>query len=259
MQYLSLFSGLSNTMVILKNITDVKWYNLGNHMEYLLCNAPTKSKYCSNKCKCKHYYHSHKSTQNKKTYPKLKTRRKNHKKQLVELHGGKCTICGYNKCIEALSFHHVNPLDKKINISDPSTSWNRKLIESKKCQLLCIRCHFELEAILAVQSDSESTNPNRYSLNRIRATERKQSLIKAKGGKCQVCGYDQCLRCMSFHHRNPELKKFKLDLRHIGNMSMELIQEEVSKCDLLCIRCHFELESQIRMGTEGLEPPTLKL
>ena len=31
------------------------------------------------------------------------------KKWAVEEKGGKCSICGYNKCIEALEFHHLDP------------------------------------------------------------------------------------------------------------------------------------------------------
>ena len=31
---------------------------------------------------------------------------------LVEYKGGKCEQCGYNKCIEALEFHHKSPNEK---------------------------------------------------------------------------------------------------------------------------------------------------
>jgi hypothetical protein len=30
------------------------------------------------------------------------------KKQAVKMKGGKCSICGYDKCIDALQFHHEN-------------------------------------------------------------------------------------------------------------------------------------------------------
>ncbi|MEY4334993.1 MAG: phage FelixO1, partial [Bacteroidota bacterium] len=35
--------------------------------------------------------------------------RKRTKQKLVEHKGGCCEICGYNKCIEALEFHHKDP------------------------------------------------------------------------------------------------------------------------------------------------------
>ena len=31
------------------------------------------------------------------------------KKMLVQYKGGKCERCGYNKCIRALEFHHLDP------------------------------------------------------------------------------------------------------------------------------------------------------
>ena len=69
---------------------------------------------------------------------------------------------------------------------------------------------------------------------------RKQSLIEMKGGGCEKCGYNKCSRCLSFHHRNPKIKKFTLDLRQIGNRTWKIVLEEFNKCDLLCMNCHGE-------------------
>lgn len=41
--------------------------------------------------------------------------RRSMKLQAIKLLGGKCYICGYDKCIDALEFHHENP--KKRNLS----------------------------------------------------------------------------------------------------------------------------------------------
>ena len=40
-----------------------------------------------------------------------------HKQELVKLLGGKCEMCGYNKCQDALDFHHKTPEDKRFSIS----------------------------------------------------------------------------------------------------------------------------------------------
>lgn len=40
------------------------------------------------------------------------------KEALVKYKGGKCEICGYNKCIAALEFHHINPDEKDFGISN---------------------------------------------------------------------------------------------------------------------------------------------
>lgn len=79
-------------------------------------------------------------------------RKKNHrarlKLRLVEEFGGKCRVCGYNKYIGALEFHHLDPSQKSFNLG--STGWmkgyevTRK--EAEKCILLCSNCHKEVEA-----------------------------------------------------------------------------------------------------------------
>ena len=69
------------------------------------------------------------------------------KQQLVQYKGGKCEICGYNKCIGALQFHH---LDANIKDFDIASKYNGGLYdmgqfkaEADKCQLLCANCHAE--------------------------------------------------------------------------------------------------------------------
>lgn len=70
------------------------------------------------------------------------------KKRLVEYKGGKCELCGYNKCIGALQFHHSNPEEKDFDISKVVNSSSgadmQKLYsEVDKCLLLCSNCHAE--------------------------------------------------------------------------------------------------------------------
>ena len=48
---------------------------------------------------------------------KIKERRNFLKRRLVEHRGGKCEICGYDKSIRALEFHHIDPQSKKMSIS----------------------------------------------------------------------------------------------------------------------------------------------
>lgn len=74
-----------------------------------------------------------------------------------------------------------------------------------------------------------------------KAKNRKNHLIKLKGGCCQECGYSGSERALTFHHREPSKKSFALDKRTIQTKSKELILKELDKCDLVCIRCHMEL------------------
>jgi hypothetical protein len=70
--------------------------------------------------------------------------RKRTKIKLVEYKGGCCEICGYNKCVGALSFHHKNPSEKDFNISAKSYSYERLKNEVDKCILVCNNCHTEI-------------------------------------------------------------------------------------------------------------------
>jgi len=68
-----------------------------------------------------------------------------------ELHiksGGKCCKCGYSKCDRALTFHHRDPRKKLFGLTlNNLWSKNRKAInnEWRKCNLMCMNCHMELE------------------------------------------------------------------------------------------------------------------
>ena len=77
----------------------------------------------------------------------IKMRIKN-KKIMHELKINGCSICGYNKCDEALDFHHVNPRNKKFNVTVTSLNGlglEKILIEMNKCILICSNCHDEIE------------------------------------------------------------------------------------------------------------------
>lgn len=68
------------------------------------------------------------------------------KKIMVDRLGGKCSLCGYSKCLKALEFHHTNPSLKNFNLGSKMT-WNPEKLweEVKKCILLCANCHREVE------------------------------------------------------------------------------------------------------------------
>lgn len=70
--------------------------------------------------------------------------RKRTKIKLIEYKGGKCEICGYNRCNRALEFHHKNPSEKDFTISGRSLSFDRLKDEVDKCLLVCSNCHSEI-------------------------------------------------------------------------------------------------------------------
>ena len=72
-----------------------------------------------------------------------------------KIYNGKCVRCGYNTCISALEFHHIDPSNKDTIISSGSITLEQAIEESKKCILLCSNCHKEFHANLWKLEDLE--------------------------------------------------------------------------------------------------------
>ena len=70
------------------------------------------------------------------------TRRKN-MAILKEEAGNRCSKCGYNKCMAALEFHHLDPTVKEAKIIGSTASLKKQRDEASKCVLLCANCHRE--------------------------------------------------------------------------------------------------------------------
>lgn len=79
-----------------------------------------------------------------------------------------------------------------------------------------------------------------YLLQQERGLKRKIEIVESLGGKCSRCGYADNLAAFHFHHRDPKVKSFRLDLRAISNRKIEAVLLEVDKCILLCANCHAE-------------------
>jgi hypothetical protein len=68
------------------------------------------------------------------------------KLKLVQMMGGGCSNCEYNRSLAGITFHHVNPDDKGFSLDMRSLSnraWSEILKEAEKCILLCSVCHAE--------------------------------------------------------------------------------------------------------------------
>lgn len=74
-------------------------------------------------------------------------RRRDLKLKAIQLYGGKCQVCGYDKHPSVLDFHHIDPATKSFGISSGgfSRSWASIESEIKKCILVCANCHREIE------------------------------------------------------------------------------------------------------------------
>lgn len=182
--------------------------------------------FCSKKCQ----YIKERSESKKTT--KLRS------DKLLELSGGKCLYCGYNKCKRALTYHHINPKTKSFALDATgisSHSWEKVLEEREKCLLLCQNCH----AIL-----HENERKLKVSNTKQRAAESKSRLIDEFDSKCGKCGFTyDGLQAFTFHHIDKTTKSFQIS----GNLlkPFEELLNEVKKCELLCFNCHMEVEDSL--------------
>ena len=134
--------------------------NLGNRKYCLECstykghntrnlNDDSRNKICvCSQCERTYIYNRRKGYRLKKCNSCLtKNKRNKLKKRALEYLGNECKNCGYNRCIQALEFHHLDPATKDFSFSDHYyKKWEEMKVELKKCVLLCCRCHREVES-----------------------------------------------------------------------------------------------------------------
>lgn len=79
---------------------------------------------------------------------KVRQRRRLTKELAVAYKGGRCFLCGYRDCIDALDFHHLDEHGKDFGIS--KSGYTRRITkvfkEVDKCVLVCANCHREIHA-----------------------------------------------------------------------------------------------------------------
>ena len=88
------------------------------------------------------YWRCHKCTKDQ-----VNDRRLPLKIKCINYKGGKCSICGYDKNISSMEFHHLDPSEKEGDIailSKKSSTWTPLKNELDKCILLCANCHREV-------------------------------------------------------------------------------------------------------------------
>jgi len=203
------------------------------------------------------------------------SRRQKHKRMAIDYKGGSCQNCGYNKTTTALCFHHIDPATKSFAISQGGLEreWKNIQLELDKCLLLCQNCHREhhsnekiLEGNLSLKRLSnvkfkkhpyKNWSVEQKELSSVLSTRRKRNkknlLVQKMGGACYICGYNKCNAALDFHHKDPGEKDFSIS-KAFRKGAAE-INEELTKCILLCANCHSEDHhanfEQKRLQAEG--------
>lgn len=115
---------------------------------------------------------------------RVKAWRHRSKERMVSAMGGKCQCCGYDKCQQALAFHHIDPTVKEMafgSLRANPKKWESVIEELKKCILVCHNCHSEIHAgVRELPKQYASFDEEYSSFRKIQEYD-----------SCPVCGSDK--------------------------------------------------------------------
>ena len=153
------------------------------------------------------------------------------KNRAIEAFGGKCGICGYNKCTRALEFHHINPKEKEFGFSGyRKNNWMLLVKELKKCVCICSNCHREIhEGLINIPKNIEFFDDKFITYE--------STKYKIIYDNCPICNekkddrFKYCSpKCSSVGQQRINWNKYNLE-EMIMYMPMTHIAKEVGVCD----------------------------
>lgn len=153
---------------------------------------------------------------------------------------GAIKSCGCHKAYAANNYFNVQHSDNNI----------------RKCKICGAEfTGFQGDNRIFCYVCSPVSTPN-VSATTARKRALKHVLVEYKGGKCAICGYNQCEGALQFHHLNASEKDFTLADIKPNKISIEELKAEADKCTLLCANCHSEQHEVIdKVGTVMRLPP----
>lgn len=117
-------------------------------------------------------------------FNKQRIRWKDRKRKVIDLMGGKCVKCGYDRDMAALDLHHVDPSTKEYTWNRlRELCWDKVVKEIKKCILICSNCHREIHS----HHRNLDFNDSGHSNNILNDVGRKLLLPT---GSCPTCSGD---------------------------------------------------------------------
>lgn len=88
---------------------------------------------------------------------------------------------------------------------------------------------------------------NKYEYVKRSIEKRRHWINSLKNVPCKCCEQTFKSSMMDFHHRDPKTKLFEIgkgSYRH----GIKALEEEISKCDIICKECHKKYTSRDRLG-----------
>lgn len=143
---------------------------------------------------------------------------KRKKQRLVNSLGGKCCICGYDKCLSALQFHHTDPSEKDFTIgTNAHIAFEKALEEAKKCILVCANCHREIHEGLINNSLKTSYNEElaNIELEKLKQIKTKKIFYCKDCGKEISYGATRCADCAKKYYSPVKEKPNRQELKNL--------------------------------------------
>lgn len=139
------------------------------------------------------------------SYQNVKNYRIRLKERAVYVMGGKCSVCGYNKCQTALEFHHLNPEEKDFTFAaNTNRAWSTIRKELEKCILVCANCHREIHSGM-INTINFLSN---FNENKAKEIDELVEQVKTKQiSYCKYCGIEVyqgnncCPKCAAIKSR----------------------------------------------------------
>lgn len=166
---------------------------------------------------------------------------------------GNCADCGLDTP-NLLQFDHVRGVKLKMVTALHS---EKKIDEEiAKTEMRCIMCHRYKSAKEAAERRVINSHTPYFCV-----TERNRQFVKETKAKIGACVQCECkirtedghhFACFDFDHLDPQTKTASVSKMASGTYSVQRIQEEIDKCQLLCAACHW-LKSGKQLGFTGYE------
>ena len=140
--------------------------------------------------------------------------------------GKSCEQCDCSDPL-MLEFDHLDPNNKIDSIARLNSS--KKILEEVgKTKILCV-WHHRLRTKIQIGSVMTTTNKDFIDNTKLSI------------GQCQICEKNvtpETTCCFDFDHINPSEKVMNVSRAASTNTNIDIIIDEISKCQLLCCYCH---------------------
>lgn len=145
-------------------------------------------------------------------------RRDNLKKLALEYLGNKCVICGYDRCKNALEFHHIDPSTKDFGIGEKgyTRSWEKNKNELDKCILVCSNCHREIHSgIINLEDYTKEIQYMRENTHDITYDNKQKKELKKKEEELNLKKKKETKE-KEIQNRIEKIKNSKIDFTKVG-------------------------------------------